>query len=172
MWFITTSEAVLFWLEYLIRPFVKANFHNFWVAMVLVSIPKCPAVLNVQCSCGWGASWVRFTLFWSVCKHSDIWLSLITFFAAIWKGSWTMLRSILSESFLTFYANLSYGRTMGGNVFPWDTFSGSHLIGKARLIYILDCTAFLQKDVHLKKQTNWHSQALAGTLFTFFEPYV
>lgn len=94
-------------------------------------LPMGPAILNVQCSSGSGAPAGSFTLFWSVCKQGDVWLSVITFFAFIWEDTWTIHTSILSESFLTFYANLSYSRTMGRNMFSWDTFSGFHLTGKA-----------------------------------------
>lgn len=136
-WFITTSEAVWFWLKSLIRLFVKANFHNFWAAKV--SVPTFSSAQQFQMSsvlvAEGGDPSVRLSLFWSVQRWCNLTI-FITFLQSFGQIHETCFEVFWVNHFLHFMQIWVIIERLGGNVFSWDTFSGSHLISKARHIYI------------------------------------
>lgn len=134
---------------------------------------KSLAILNVQSSCCWRAPWVKFTLFVliSVKKwwYLTVWLPFLLSFGKI---HWPCIDVFWVNYFLYFmqiWVIIEEGR---GNVFSGDTFTGSHLIGKARHIYILDYIAYFQKCTYYKNKKKLKFPILAGLYIPFFEPYV
>lgn len=131
-WFITTFEAVFFWLKALIRQFVRPNFHKFWVVKVLISI-----FLSVQWFWVFNISVAEGVLEeGSLCfvksKNRDTWISLITFLSSLEKLHKPCVEVFWVNCFLSFKENLNYNRTMEEECYLKTNFRiSSNLWGKA-----------------------------------------